>query len=260
MTSASSSILTENKLYWTGRAGGYSRVNQEELAGRGRDRWKQCLREGITGHFPGKRPEDLHVLEAGTGPGFFAILLCEMGFHVTAVDLTPAMLTRARQNAGVLAGQITFLEMNAEQLDFADEEFDVVISRNLTWNLPHPQLAYAEWNRVLKPGGLIMNFDANWYAYLFDEAAQAAYEADRANTRKHGIRDENVGDNFDVMENIARRVPLSRIRRPAWDMEQLTALGMQAAGDETVWQRVWSEEEKLNFASTPMFLVKAFKV
>ena len=58
------------------------------------------------------------------------------------------------------------------------------------------------------------------------------------------------------MEEIARRVPLSKIARPAWDLQQLASLGMKAEADETVWKRVWSEEETISFASTPMFLVQ----
>ena len=73
-----------------------------------------------------------------------------------------------------------------------------------------------------------------------------------------GIRDQNIGENFDVMEDIARRLPLSNVRRPAWDLEQLRGLGLNAEADETVWQRVWSEDEKLNFSSTPLFVVRAF--
>ncbi len=198
-------------------------------------------------------------MEVGTGPGFFAILLRELGYDVTAIDLTPAMLAEAKKNAGELAGRICWMEMNAEALDFADATFDVVVSRNLTWNLPHPEKAYAEWARVLKPGGLLLNFDANWYAYLFDDEAQAAYDRDRANSAERGVWDQNVGENFDVMEDIARRVPLSSIRRPDWDLVQLRGLGLQAEADEQTWQRVWSEEEKLNFSSTPLFLVRAKK-
>ncbi len=150
--------------------------------------------------------------------------------------------------------------MNAESLKFANESFDAVISRNLTWNLPHPDKAYREWLRVLKPGGLLLNFDANWYAYLFDEIAQAAYDRDRFNSAEQGIWDQNIGsegENFDVMEDIARRVPLSGIRRPAWDLELLSGFGLCCSADEQIWQRVWSEDEKLSFASTPLFLVRA---
>ena len=253
-------ILDENREYWTGRASGYSEVNRQELSTGQRQKWKACLREELVRQFPERTMEDLRVLEVGTGPGFFAILLRELGCGVTAVDLTPAMLAAAKENAGPLADGIQFVEMNAEALELADESFDAVISRNLTWNLPHPDRAYREWARVLKPGGLLLNFDANWYAYLFDGTARDAYDRDRANSAEQGVWDQNIGaegENFDVMEDIARRVPLSGVRRPAWDLELLSGLGLCCSADEQVWQRVWSEDEKLSFASTPLFLVRA---
>ena len=179
-------ILEENREYWTGRAAGYSEVNRLELATIQRERWRSCLREEIARHFPACRSEELRVLEVGTGPGFFAILLRELGYAVTAIDLTPAMLEEAKKNAGALSGEICFMEMNAEALTFPAQCFDAVISRNLTWNLPHPARAYAEWARVLNPGGLLLNFDANWYAYLFDESAQTAFERDRVGPERRG--------------------------------------------------------------------------
>ncbi len=252
-------IIEENRAYWTRRAPGYSRVNQLELRTESRRLWLETLEGLLRPHFPGRAPEDLAVLEVGTGPGFFAILLAGAGYRVTAVDLTPSMLAEARQNAGPLAEHIEFLEMNAEALDFGDGRFDAVISRNLTWDLPHPETAYKEWRRVLKPGGLLLNFDANWYGYLFDPAARAAYEADRRNTAERGMEDGNLGENFDVMEDIARRVPLSRLRRPEWDRKTLTDLGFRVETEEEIWRRVWSEEEKVNYASTPLFLVRGVR-
>ena len=233
-------ILDENREYWTGRASGYSEVNRQELSTGQRQKWKTCLREELVRQFPERTMEDLRVLEVGTGPGFFAILLRALGCGVTAVDLTPAMLAAAKENAGPLADEILFFEMNAEALELADESFD--------------------WPRVLKPGGLLLNFDANWYAYLFDGTAREAYDRDRANSAEQGVWDQNIGaegENFDVMEDIARRVPLSAVRRPAWDLELLSGLGLCCSADEQVWQRVWSEDEKLSFASTPLFLVRA---
>lgn len=44
-----------------------------------------------------------------------------------------------------------------------DGSFDVIVTRNLTWNLEEPQKAYQEWCRVLKKGGILLNFDAGWY-------------------------------------------------------------------------------------------------
>lgn len=71
---AQKTILTENKEYWTGRAAGYSEVNQLELATAQRQKWRECLRGEIARRFPDRAPETLSVLEVGTGPGFFAIL------------------------------------------------------------------------------------------------------------------------------------------------------------------------------------------
>ena len=253
------SIILENRSYWTGRASGYSEVNRKELATGQRSLWLQEISRRIRRAFPGVPRHEIRILEAGTGPGFFAIILAEAGYDVTAIDLTPAMLDEARQNAGPLASRIDFREMNAEALQFAGECFDVVISRNLTWNLPHPGEAYREWHRVLKPGGLLLNFDANWYMYLFDDRARKGFEDDRRNTADSGFDDGNIGENFDVMEDIARRVPLSRVLRPAWDVLMLGGLGFDVYTDELVWQAVWSEEEKINYASTPQFLVEAVK-
>ena len=252
-------IIRENREYWTRRAPGYSRVNREELATDQRRLWRQALRERISARFPGRAPGSIEILEAGTGPGFFAILLAEAGYRVTAIDLTPSMLAEARRNAGALSDRIMFMEMNAQALDFEDGRFDVVVSRNVTWNLPEPKAAYREWTRVLKPGGLLLNFDANWYRYLFDGAARDAFDRDRANSAKADMGDLNVGENFDRMEDIARRVPLSRIDRPRWDVDALSSLGMTVETDRRIWERVWSRQEKINLASTPMFMVCAYK-
>ena len=250
----------ENKAYWDNRAAGYSQVNQLELNTDQRQIWQNELVCQIKRHFQKKPPEKTHILEVGTGPGFFAIILAEAGYSVTAVDYTPAMLLQAKANAGILAEKITFLEMDAEALTFPDGRFDVVLSRNLTWNLPHPEQAYREWARVLAPNGLLLNFDANWYAYLFDPAERAAYEQDRRNTAEAQIKDEYLCTEIDVMEGIAQKAPLSRIKRPDWDIRLLTELGMgQIQSDSQVWQKVWSREEKINFHATPMFLVSAVK-
>ena len=85
-------IHEENRSYWTDRAAGYSEVSKLELSTAQRQKWKDCLYEELARQFPERTMEDQRVLEVGTGRGFFAILLCELGCDVTAVDLTPAML------------------------------------------------------------------------------------------------------------------------------------------------------------------------
>ena len=246
--------------YWTGRAQSYSEYNKSELADERREKWRSVLLREISKYVPGKEPKDIQVLDAGCGPGFFSLLLAEAGFAVTAVDTTEAMLYEARKNAGELARSISWVLGDVQLLDFHSERFDVVVTRNVTWNLPDPKAAYAEWFRVLKPTGVLLNFDADWYGYLFDEEKKAAYEQDRKNSAEQNREDCNVGENFDVMEDIARRIPMSSLRRPQWDMDTAKECGFHdILCQEDIWQEVWSEDEKVSCASTPMFLLAARK-
>lgn len=253
-------LKDENEAYWTNRASGYSEVNKDELRTQQKAVWTRELTEQIEAAFPRVAPENLRMLDMGCGPGFFSIILARAGYRVTAADYTPAMLDEARANARneSVEQAIDFCRMDAENLEVASDTFDVVVSRNLTWNLPHPERAYAEWLRVLKPGGLLLNYDANWYAHLYDAELRRAYEADRQATQDAGIKDEYIGTDIDAMEDIARQMPLSPVERPAWDEGVLRKVGAtQVEVDPQVWERVFSPEERVNYASTPMFRVKA---
>lgn len=253
-------LLQEIASYWGTRAEGYSEVNEKELAGSQREAWLHVLEE----QFPEKKKEEMKILDIGTGPGFFPMILSEAGYTVTAVDYTEEMLEKAKENLGKYTKygleRVTLQRMDAQNLEFVDETFDVVISRNLTWNLEKPEQAYQEWMRVLKPGGVLLNFDANWYGYLYDEEKKEAYEADRKKVEEQQLDDHYLCTDIDRMENIARQVPLSAMERPAWDTKVLESLGVcSIQTDSEIWKRVWSEEERLNYASTPMFLVRAEK-
>lgn len=249
-----SMLFDEIKCYWTSRVGGYSQVNRQELA-TGQD--KVWLRE-LKKHLPQKRK--LKILDVGTGPGFFAIILAREGYDVTAVDCTKAMLHEAKRNAGKLRERINFMLMDAQKLEFEDKTFDVVISRNLTWNLEDPEAAYSHWVRVLKKDGIILNFDANWYRHLYDEDMRKGYESDRKKTADKGKEDLYTCTDINTMEDIAKRVPLSNTVRPSWDKAVLEKCGIdEICIDEHVWKNVWDSGEKLNCSSTPMFLVKGKK-
>ncbi len=248
-------IYEENKKYWTRRTMGYSRVNEDELLTEQKKKWLNVLLES----FP-RDKEAIRVLDMGTGPGFFAIILAEAGFDVTAVDCTESMLKRAKVNAGAYKDHIRWVLSDAQKLEFTDETFDVIVSRNLTWNLERPELAYKEWLRVLKKGGILLNFDANWYYYLFNENMRQGYEWDRKRVEEMKMKDHYTCTDIDSMEEIARRLPLSRLVRPQWDvslLKEYNIAGIHVNPD--IWKRVWSEEEKVNYGSTPMFSILAIK-
>lgn len=252
-------FVRSNTDYWTMRATSYSSQHRGELAGSQHAAWAAELSMRLTETFPNQRLSTLSVLDIGCGPGFFSILLSELGCRVTAVDYTPSMLDQARANACVYGRDITFLRMDAEALGFADDCFDAVVTRNLTWNLPHPSNAYREWQRVLRPGGLLLNYDANWYLHLNDNAMRAGYEADRRNVAATSFKDRCLQGDVNAMEAIASHAPLTSRMRPEWDRLILEEFGFNVRIDPCVSDRVWNEEERISQASTPLFGIYARK-
>ena len=137
----------EIEAYWDSRSDDFSKTRRKELEGPSAEAWRGLLKEKLP------QGQKLRILDIGTGAGFFAILLGKMGHAVTGIDMSGAMLHEAKINALAYGVAAKFQKMNAQELDFESESFDVVISRNLTWTLPDAMAAYQEWHRVLKPQG-----------------------------------------------------------------------------------------------------------
>jgi SAM-dependent methyltransferase len=95
------------------------------------------------------------VLDVGTGTGVVAVTAARTGARVKALDLTPALLEQARENARIARMDIEWTEGDAEQLPYPDASFDVVVSQFGHMFAPRPEIAVAEMRRVLKPGGRV---------------------------------------------------------------------------------------------------------
>lgn len=249
-------LLEKVEEYWDERAEGYCQVNLEELKSFKREAWINLINE----YAPKVPARKLKVLDIGTGPGFFAIIMAGCGYEVTAVDYTEAMLLKAKNNAGTYKNVINFKRMEAHNLEFEDNTFDLIITRNLTWNLERPHEAYREWHRVLAYGGRLLNFDANWYLHVHDPEKRKEYQQDRVNSMERGFKDHYTETNTKAMETIARNLPLSKEHRPEWDTKELLKIGFKKIMIEMeVGNRVWDEEEIVNYGSTPMFMIGAEK-
>ncbi len=150
---ARDAVKVQVKRYWDWRSSSYLVDQSAELA----ERW-QALLGRLVADVPGKR-----ALDVGTGRGELARYLAQSGWEVTAVDLSPRMLAFARKEARHRGLSIRFQPGDAERLPFADGSFQVVVSRNLLWTLPHPLQALREWRRVLQPGGRLVLSDGWWH-------------------------------------------------------------------------------------------------
>jgi SAM-dependent methyltransferase len=96
-----------------------------------------------------------HVLDVACGTGVVSVTAARIGARVTALDLTPELLERARENAHIAGVEVDWHEGDAEQLPFGDATFDVVLSEFGHIFAPRPEVAIGEMLRVLKPGGTI---------------------------------------------------------------------------------------------------------
>ena len=253
-------MLEEIQGYWNHRYTGYSKVNQKELEGIQRERWKKQFERLLPAN------KNLKVLDIGTGPGFFTIILEELGYtNITGIDVSEKMLEVAKENIqkyGKKNSSIQLIQMDAQSLEFKPKSFDIIVSRNLTWNLEKPQQAYSEWLRVLKPNGALFIFDANWYAFLKNESLAKEFEAKRQQAIEEKLEDYWQGEGVDEekMDWIVQQLPLTYQLRPQWDMEYFsTQEGISVETEENFGDLVWDYEEQLNYGATPMFCIKVVK-
>jgi ubiquinone/menaquinone biosynthesis C-methylase UbiE len=98
------------------------------------------------------------ALEIGSGTGYFSLNLVQLGVieRLTATDISPGMLKRLAATAGALGvSGVSTVSTEAEQLPFEDESFDLVFGHAVLHHIPDLDRAFAEFRRVLRPGGMI---------------------------------------------------------------------------------------------------------
>jgi len=100
--------------------------------------------------------QQLKILDMGTGTGFLALLLAELGYKVTGADWAASKLEKAKKKMERTGNFVNFVVEDAENLSFESEQFDAVVSRHLVWTLANPDSAFKEWARVTKPGGKVL--------------------------------------------------------------------------------------------------------
>jgi SAM-dependent methyltransferase len=110
--------------------------------------------------FSGAGPADT-VLDVACGPGILACAFAKVARHVTGIDLTPAMLDRARtlqREQGL--GNLTWQQGDVLPLPYADGAFTLVVSRFAFHHLLEPGAVLAEMRRTCAPGGTVVVIDS----------------------------------------------------------------------------------------------------
>ncbi|HEY3314254.1 MAG TPA: class I SAM-dependent methyltransferase [Bacillota bacterium] len=95
------------------------------------------------------------VLEVGVGTGK-NMPFYRPGTVVTAIDIAPGMLARARRRLGEAAAPVHLMRADVQALPFADDSFDTVVDTFVFCSVPDPVLGLREIARVCRPDGLVL--------------------------------------------------------------------------------------------------------
>ncbi|WDZ55258.1 MerR family transcriptional regulator [Paenibacillus polymyxa] len=101
---------------------------------------------------------EAHILELGCGDGTFWLRNAERipsNWRITLTDMSSGMVEEARCRLGNNHSQFKFLSVDAQQIPFHDEQFDMVIANNMLYHVLDIPRAIREMHRVLKQGGIV---------------------------------------------------------------------------------------------------------
>ncbi|WP_422771486.1 class I SAM-dependent methyltransferase [Plantactinospora sp. WMMC1484] len=152
--------------YWAGRAPSYDEYQQRpDRFAADQQAWSAIWEQALP-------PAPLDVLDVGTGTGQAATVLAGLGHRVTGIDLADGMLERAREHAAAIANGPVIRHGDAVHPDFPAASFDAVTSRYLMWTLREPEVAVANWVRLLRRGGTVAVVDSTWFPHGLDNAPE----------------------------------------------------------------------------------------
>ncbi|MBS1862603.1 MAG: class I SAM-dependent methyltransferase [Actinobacteria bacterium] len=122
----------------------------------GQDQVRAKLVKALGG--PAEQPFG-EALEIGSGTGYFSLNLVQLGLigKLTATDISPGMLSQLAATAEALGlDDVATVVTDAETLPFEDESFDLVLGHAVLHHIPDLDRAFAEFKRVLRPGGRVV--------------------------------------------------------------------------------------------------------
>jgi len=208
-------------------------------------------RAALLRHLP---PPPARILDVGAGTGTMSVLAAQLGYRVTALDLSPQMLDRARTKAEEQGLDLTTVVGPAHRLP--KRKFDAVMERHLMWTLPDPAGTLRAWRRAV-PDGRVVLYEGIWrpqdpVGRLKGRVAELLRRMLQVPHDHHGEYDP------DLLESL----PLARRMAPAAVLEVLSQAGFGRVRIERLrdveWARLLAEHPLLGpLESVPRFAVLA---
>lgn len=208
-------MFNEVEKIWSDGSKDYDKVIQAQLKNKKDvEHWKNELYLALN------KGKNLNVMDVGCGPGFFSIMLHRLGYKVTSVDGAEGMVKQASNNFKVEGANINIYQGDVTKLEKEKENsLDAIVSRDVVWTLYDPERAFKRWYSILKPGGRIVIFDANYHykqisiiKTLWRYVANFLILITEARVRRE-------------KKTILQDLPFCKVKRPETDIELLKAAG-----------------------------------
>src|SRR5665213_2423272 len=114
------------------------------------------------------------IADIGCGTGSVSLLLAEAGHRVFGLDISPAMVARAREKFATSGYSADILVGDAAAPPWTPGSFEVVITRHVLWAMPDPDAALIRWLDLLAPGGILILVEGLWWTGAGISAAQVS--------------------------------------------------------------------------------------
>jgi ubiquinone/menaquinone biosynthesis C-methylase UbiE len=148
------------------------------------------------------------VLDVGAGTGALTVLAAQLGYRVTALDLSEGMLSKARAKVESAGLEVRFEVGPAAEPPTGP--FDAIMERHVVWTMPDPVAVLSAWREVVVPGGRMVLFEGMWGSETPGQLAK-----DRAATvlrRAMGIEHDHHAP---YPEDVLAQLPLAKMTSPA---------------------------------------------
>src|SRR5713226_4901870 len=156
-------------------------------------------------------PAGARVLEVAPGPGYLAIEMARLGFHVTGLDISRTFVQIGNENAREAGVNIDFRQGDAAIMPFEGESFDLIVCQAAFKNFTQPASALDEMYRVLRRGGTAVIQD------MSSEASHADIE--------HEVRKMQLG----WLSSYTTKATLEILRRRAYSPARFQRLAAESA-------------------------------
>src|SRR5256885_4295398 len=177
------------------------------------------------------------VLDVACGPGLIVVAFARVAKHATGIDLTPAMLDRARQHAAAQGvSNVTWQQGDVLPLPYADGAFSIVTSRFAFHHFLDPLAVLKQMARVCRPGGTVVVVDSA----PAPEMAEAFNRMELVRDPSH-VRALPLAEHLELFRAAGLPAPRVTHYRLEGELEALISRSFPQPGDDATLRRIFAD-------------------